>query len=153
MQSIRNAAKAIIIEEEKILLTKNESKLGAHYLLPGGGQKPMETIEEALRRECREEISAEIKVGDIVFVRDYIGDNHEFKRKKSGVHQIEYMFSCKLKETSKVGIGCEPDDMQIGVEWVDLKELDEYNLYPKVLTDLINEEGSFNQKIYLGDVN
>lgn len=153
MQSIRNAAKAIIIEEGKILLTKNKSQRGTYYLLPGGGQKPAETIEEALRRECREEVAAEIKVGDIVFVRDYIGANHEFKIKEADVHQIEYMFACQLKEKEEMGIGSEPDDMQVGIEWIDLKELANYNLYPKVLTELINQDGSFNDDIYLGDVN
>ena len=47
MRHIRNSAKAIIIKDEKILLTKNQDTLGIFYLLPGGGQEPGESIVEA----------------------------------------------------------------------------------------------------------
>lgn len=39
MISIRNSAKAIIIKDGRILLTKNEDQFGTFYLLPGGGQE------------------------------------------------------------------------------------------------------------------
>ncbi|WP_211231311.1 NUDIX domain-containing protein [Halonatronum saccharophilum] len=78
MNSIRNSAKAIIIKNGKVLLTKNKSQLEVFYLLPGGGQNKFERLEDALRRECREEIGVDIEVGDIVFIREYIGRNHQF---------------------------------------------------------------------------
>lgn len=48
---IRNSAKAIIIEDGKILFTKNKTENGLFYLLPGGGQEHDETLVEALKRE------------------------------------------------------------------------------------------------------
>ncbi|MDF2682566.1 MAG: hydrolase [Brevibacillus sp.] len=38
MKPIRNSAKAVITQNEKILLTKNRDEFGFFYLFPGGGQ-------------------------------------------------------------------------------------------------------------------
>jgi len=153
MRPIRNSAKAIIIEDNKLLCTKNEDHLGVFYLLPGGGQEPKENLLEALKRECMEEISADISVGDIRFIREYIGKNHEFAEEDKDIHQIEYMFECTLNEEVELMNGSIPDSMQIGVEWLDLERIKEYRVYPSVLKEVINEKGRSRVKIYLGDVN
>jgi len=153
MGTIRNSAKAIIIEDGKMLFTKNKDHLGIFYLLPGGGQEHQENLQEALKRECMEEISADISIGDIKFIREYIGKNHEFAEWDSEVHQIEYMFECDLLSKAEPKSGVVPDNMQVGVEWLDLKKLDEYRIYPKLLKYMINEDGTFESKVYLGDTN
>lgn len=153
MGQIRNSAKAIIIKDGKLLCTRNKDHLGIFYLLPGGGQECFETIIDALKRECREEINAKINVKDILFIREYIGKNHEFAEWDSDVHQIEYMFECELVEGTELKNGNVPDSMQTGVEWLDLKEFKKYRIYPEVLKDLIDRNGIINKKIYLGDTN
>jgi len=151
--SIRNSAKAIIIKDGKLLCTKNKDQFGIFYLLPGGGQNKGENIIEALKRECKEEIGAEVEVGDLKFVRDYIGKNHEFKEWDSDVHQIEYMFICFLKGEINYEKANEKDAYQIGIEWIDLKNLKGVRIYPKKLSEVIKEDGSFVDIVYLGDVN
>lgn len=153
MCQIRNSAKAIIIKNGKLLCTKNKDQFGIFYLLPGGGQKAFETIVDALKRECREEISARIKVNDILFVRDYIGKNHEFAEWDSEDHQIEYMFDCEIIDNTEIKKGETPDNMQIGISWINLNELKEYRIYPKILKEYISEKGIIKDKTYLGDVN
>lgn len=56
MKPIRNSAKAIIMEDEKILLTVNKDDAGLFYLCPGGGQEHSESLRQAVIRECLEEI-------------------------------------------------------------------------------------------------
>ena len=153
MKPIRNSVKVIIIKDSKLLATKNEDQFGTFYLLPGGGQEQGETIYEALRRECLEEISAEVEIGELKFIREYIGKNHEFRKFDSDVHQIEYMFLCTLKPGSKLCNGSVPDYNQVGVEWLDLERLSEYRIYPKALTTVIAADGQLSSKVYLGDVN
>lgn len=153
MNAIRNSVKAIIIENGKLLMTRNKDHLGEFYLLPGGGQEKEENMTEALKRECLEEISADISVGDLRFVREYFGKNHEFAEWDSEIHQIEYMFECKLLTKGALKSGAVPDSMQTGVEWIELSRLGEYRLYPSMLKDIIKEDRAFADRVYLGDIN
>ena len=53
---IRSTAKAIIVQNGKILLNKCvDEKNGDYYTLPGGGQNTFESLSETLVRECLEE--------------------------------------------------------------------------------------------------
>lgn len=93
---IRNSVKAVIIEGNHVLLTKNEDDEGVFYLFPGGGQEPSESFHDALQRECLEEIGLGVEIGELVFIREYIGKNHEYAATDSLIHQVEFYFKCKL---------------------------------------------------------
>jgi 8-oxo-dGTP diphosphatase len=153
MKPIRNSAKALIIENGKLLATKNADRFGTFYLLPGGGQEAGETMHEALRRECLEEISAEVEIGELKFIREYIGRNHEFAVWDSDIHQIEYIFQCFLSPGIELSPGTVPDIMQTGIEWLELARLHEYRIYPKVLHTVISDKGELSPAVYLGDTN
>ncbi|HYG76920.1 MAG TPA: NUDIX domain-containing protein [Planctomycetota bacterium] len=154
MKSIRNSAKAIIIHGGRLLCTKNLSyKKEIYYLLPGGGQDPGETLPQALTRECREELGAEIRVGALRYIREYIGRNHEFREIHESVHQIEYMFGCELADPTLKPRSQAPDSEQIGIEWVDLKSLNDTLFFPRILRRLILPNGVLSGELYLGDVN
>lgn len=152
MDPIRNSAKALIIEDGKLLCTKNSDQFGIFYLLPGGGQEPGETLPDAVKRECREEIGAEIEVGDIVLIREYIGKHHAFAEWDAALHQVEFMFSCRLKPGTILQTGAVPDSMQIGYEWLDLKNIDHYRIYPERLKSALGADGTIQSPTYLGDV-
>ncbi|MCL5676586.1 MAG: NUDIX domain-containing protein [Firmicutes bacterium] len=152
MDRIRVSIKAVIIEGEKILVTKNHDSWGFFYLLPGGGQNPGETVEAALKRECCEEIGTEVEVGELLYVRDYIAAHHEFAEWDGDTHQLELMFSCRLTAGAEPGNGSEPDTRQVAVEWLDISDLGPYRLYPAALKEFLarpREQGA----LYLGDVN
>jgi len=57
----RQAARAVVFDGEGKVAPLFVSKKNYHKL-PGGGVEKGESIEEALRRECREEIGCEIKI-------------------------------------------------------------------------------------------
>jgi len=73
MKPIRNSAKAIIIKDGKLLTTKNQSRTGIFFILPGGGQEFGETLHETLERECREEIGCKVEVSELLWIREYRG--------------------------------------------------------------------------------
>lgn len=115
---IRNAPRAIILKEGHLLCTKNEDPLGIFYLLPGGGQRKGETLYETLKRECLEEVGARVKVGSLLYIREYIGENHEFAEYDVDVHQVEFFFACTLLPGSTISCGRKADSFQLGVEWL-----------------------------------
>jgi len=153
MRFIRTAARALIIHEGKLLAIKMKDKSGVFYILPGGGQRHGETLEESLRRECLEEIGAEVEVGDLLYVREYIGRNHEFRRAHHAFHQLETVFRCTLDAPSLIGPGREQDRKQVGVEWIPLAELKERRFLPEVIKGFFDEAGFHPSSTYLGDVN
>lgn len=155
MNSIRISAKAVIIKEGNILLLKHEDKQGDWYSLPGGGQDHGEKLSDALVRECEEEIGTIVKVENVVFIRDYIAINHEFKDEKPGTHQLEIMFECSLPENYLPQNGLNPDSTQKDVSWIELAGLHNIRFFPKeLIIHLQNKSIDLKQsEIYLGDIN
>lgn len=128
-------------------------KSGIFYILPGGGQRHGETLREGLERECLEEIGTHVKVGELLYVREYIGKNHEFRRSHRAFHQVENVFRCSLPDPDDIGPGSEHDKKQIGVEWIPLEELPERRFLPEVIKSCFTKEGFEPESNYLGDVN
>jgi len=153
--NIRNSAKAIIIQDNQVLTIKKRDKDGSYFILPGGGQEHGENLHQTLSRECIEEINAAVKIGNLLFVREYIGKNHEHAAFDSGLHKIEYMFLCDVKSSnSEIRNGSVPDDGQIGIEWLPLADLLNYRLYPQALREkIIAYQSGKTFSVYLGDIN
>jgi 8-oxo-dGTP pyrophosphatase MutT (NUDIX family) len=155
--AVRTSAKAVIIRDDQLLVTRNVDREGTFYLLPGGGQKPGEPLPAALQRECREEIGAAVEVGDLLFIREYIGRHHEFAELDQHVHQVEVMFACTLPPGVTPRLGTAPDARrsavwrQVGVDWLALPQLPEHRLYPRVLARLLLLPPPA-RPVYLGDV-
>ena len=151
MPHVRVAAKAIVIRDGRLLVTRNSEETSAFFLLPGGGQEHGESLPEALRREVMEEVGVPVEVHDLVLVRDYIARHHEFAQ-VDDAHQLELYFRCTLLGDTLPANGPNPDIWQTGVEWLDLTAPEAARLYPKVLQSLLLEPDAPGP-IYIGDVN
>lgn len=152
---LRNSAKALIIEGGRLLCLKHCAKDSGEvfYGLPGGGQEGGETFADALRRECVEELGAEVEVGELALIREYIGKNHEFARKHGDKHQIDFVFRCKLLTPVDLEKATNQDAEQVGAEWLPLAELASLPVYPRALRTALDAQGSVAGPLYLGDVN
>lgn len=126
---------------------------GTFHILPGGGQRHGETLQEGLRRECREELGVDIKVGKLFYVREYIGKNHRFSKYHRHFHQLEVVFECGIEGEPETFMGSERDRKQVGVVWIPVQELDPLRFLPKALIPLISGELSPAVDRYQGDVN
>lgn len=153
MKPIRNSAKAMIVRDHQILLTKNVDQWGDFYLFPGGGQEKGETLVQAVVRECLEEIGRRVEVQDLLHVREYIGSNHEFAEWDSDVHQVEFYFECRLADEGNLFQGHNPDEYQVGVEWIDLSSLDGIRIYPRSLVKPLMDKAGRSAVCYVGDTN
>ncbi len=151
MQAIRNSAKAVIIENQQLLTIKKQAEDSVYYTFPGGGQNPGETLPEALERECLEELGIRIKVGHLLYIREYIGKNHEFASRDGEIHKVDFFFACERVGDEIPHNGDEPDKKQIGFAWLPIFQLEQFPLYPSVLRKLLFFGPS--DQVYLGDVN
>jgi 8-oxo-dGTP diphosphatase len=151
--SIRTAVRAVVISGGRILAVKMRDRDGPFYILPGGGQKAGETMYDTLRRECMEELDISIRIGEFLFVREYIGRNHDFSYRHSNFHQVEVVFRCTLDDPDSVRTGDGRDARQIGFEWLDLATLRGQRFFPKVLADYVTDDDIAVPQHYLGDVN
>jgi ADP-ribose pyrophosphatase YjhB (NUDIX family) len=153
MKHLRPSAKAIIIRDGSLLVLRMRDEEGLWYLLPGGGVEFGETLHEALRRECREELGVEIEIGPLRFVREYIAAHHEFVDEDPDAHQIEYMFICRIVDGAEPRPGAAPDKGQLGFDWLPIAALDRRRFYPKSLRPHFRRMDDPTVPTYLGDVN
>ncbi|WP_340613857.1 NUDIX domain-containing protein [Xenorhabdus thailandensis] len=154
--TVRISAKAIIIRKDKILLVRYKSDSDEWYTLPGGGQRFGETLTQTLIRECLEETTYKIKPARLVFVREYIGSNHEFAEFDKDVHQVKLMFLASItdKNPDIRNLSHNADRDQIGAQWISLGDVINLPIFPLALRPFIVENSfSRGSPIYLGDVN
>jgi ADP-ribose pyrophosphatase YjhB (NUDIX family) len=148
--NIRNAARALIIDDGCILLLRKDGgDRGKRFALPGGAQDLGETLQEALNRECREEIGTAVEILDLAYVADF------FKPREttppSTRHLVEFLFRCRLPADYSPHNGPRPDKHQVDVTWVELERLDRIPLYANSLSrHLMDIDRS--QSVYLGTV-
>lgn len=160
-REIRNAAKALIIRDRNLLVIAKRDTYGFWYILPGGGQKHGETLEQALIRECWEEIGTQITIGKLLFVREFIGINHADNTTQNNdwvrtFHSVDFIFTCQIAEEYIPQNGHHPDDGQQEVVWLPITSIQEYRLFPSPLKEIIQDELihlNHNFNVYLGDVN
>jgi 8-oxo-dGTP diphosphatase len=134
--TIRVGANALIIREDSILLVEfNDPSGGLHYNLPGGGVEVGETLHEAVRREVREETCAEVTVGPLVLVHEYIPAQHHDLY--GSTQKLTIIFRCELEELSSPRLPVQPDPYQTGVKWVPLGALAQTPLLPPIADQII----------------
>jgi len=153
VKHIRSAARAVIICDGCLLATKMRDQGGVYYILPGGGQLPGETMENTVIRECLEEVGVKVKVNRLLYVREYIGKNHNFSKRHAAFHQIEHVFQCEVEDPTKACPGSETDNHQIGVNWLSLEALPKIRFYPEAIKDCFTDKDFEFKNVYLGDCN
>lgn len=140
---IRNTAKAIIIDNNRILVNKNQNSLGdicyglshgaIYYDLPGGGQNQYETLEEAVERECLEESGFTVTVDRLVAIYEEISINKEFRKQyEQYAHKVHFVFLCHLLD-EPIKTVVEKDLDMLESEWVNIYNMKNIPLYPQII--------------------
>lgn len=146
---IRNSVKAIIIKDNTMLFSECKflpDDKEYTYLLPGGGQEKGEPLCDTVKRELLEETGAEVAVGDLVLVREYIDPQSLW----GDIHQVEFFFRCELLSEIDLAAATNPDDMQVNLQWLPLDKLGEYRIYPEKLKECIRPNGDIAGCVYIG---
>ena len=149
--TIRNAARALIIRDNRILLLRKQGgERGERYALPGGAQDPGETLQDALNRECLEEIDTRVQIHGLVGVADYFKPRDT--RPPSTRHVVEFLFECSLPGDYTPRNGQRPDKHQVEVIWAGLEGLGGMSLQPASLASIIGGIRAGNHGVYLGPI-
>jgi 8-oxo-dGTP diphosphatase len=112
----------IIRQESTILLAKRKKDPFKAYLgLPGGFVKIGETVEEAARRELKEETSLDVELTEI------LGVYSDPKRDPRG-HMISTVFIGHVPATDNAKHMARAQDDASEIQWVELSAIDNKNL-------------------------
>lgn len=127
--------RAVIIKDEKILLIKRTKSDLIYWVIPGGGVEISETNEEALIRECKEELGVRVKIKELIL--DTISE------KKETAKQKEYFYLVDILD-GVVGSGQGPEFQnnsgylgQYNIEWVKIVDLPNIDLKPELIKNII----------------
>ena len=120
-RTVRNAAKALIIKDDKMLAIKISDGKEEWYIMPGGGQDVEELLPETVCREVAEEMGLQVEVKDLVFVIEGL---HGEK-----FHRVDLVFLCEYIGELENAI-LQSDTNQVGYDWLDIKTLNTTPLYP-----------------------
>lgn len=129
---VRLAVRAILIEDDRILLAQFLDASGPWYVTPGGGVQHGETIEEAFHRELYEELGARAEFGAVAFIREILADRLETTNLPVGFHQVEVFVHGRLLPGQTLRMVA-PDASQVGLVWVPLVELHTLPFFPRGL--------------------
>jgi ADP-ribose pyrophosphatase YjhB (NUDIX family) len=151
--SIRNAAKALILDDGKLLLNKCLSHNNEiFYTIPGGGQIQFETMEEAVIRECFEETGYKIKPQKFIALYEEIVMDEDLQRLHPDyTHRIFHVFLCHLLDKN-VYEPTEKDVGQIGMEWIRPEEVMSLNFNPRLVQRSIVSLLESETPMFLGSV-
>ena len=127
----RYSIKAVIIRDGKLLVESCDYGRGRFCKLPGGGHQWGETMEQALIRECREELNLTVRPERLLFVRDYIAKNHDSPFDDPCFHQAELMFLCTVEDFSPLCNGSIPDGEKQQIRWIEIDRLADSDFFPQ----------------------
>jgi ADP-ribose pyrophosphatase len=84
----------IVNKEGKILLIRSYKWLNGKYSVPGGHIEPYERIEEAIKREVKEEVGLDVEVKELLLIQQVINPKEFYDKKR---HFIFFDFLCFSK--------------------------------------------------------
>jgi 8-oxo-dGTP diphosphatase len=132
----RIAVSGVILYDRQVLLVEfSGGQPSEHYNFPGGGLELGETLDQAVRREVREESGLEVEVGRLLLIVESVGsrNTNTFDGVALPWNEVRFYFACTPIEASHAR---QPDvldnDHQTNVRWVDLDALPELPLLPQV---------------------
>lgn len=120
---------ALIIHDNKLLAMQDRNVDG--YYLPGGRVKLHESLEDALVREIKEELSIEIKNYKPLFLHQNF---FLLESKNEKFHEIGVYFLVDIKDTNLLERGNkflkEEEHISHVFEWLDIDSLENQIIFP-----------------------
>jgi ADP-ribose pyrophosphatase YjhB (NUDIX family) len=116
------AQKAIITNDNKVLLLRDPRMDEVIWEIPGGRMNIDEEPREAVAREIKEELGIEIAVGAVVHMEQFMQGNE-------GKRAFVIVYECHIANPMQPIVMSEAEVCEIA--WVSAEELPKYPLFPE----------------------
>jgi 8-oxo-dGTP diphosphatase len=121
----------IIEKDSQVLVIKRKNEpFSGYFALPGGFVNEGETVEEAARRETKEETSLDIELVDILGV--YSAPNRDPRG-----HIMSTVFIGKISQNDEIKEALAGDDAA-AIDWINLEDVDNASFafdHKKIISD------------------
>jgi len=142
----------IVLKDNKVLLVDMDNS--GFLCLPGGYVELGETTEIAILREMQEEVSKKFSI------LKYCGiiENFFVNKRMQKMHEIAFYYlvsSDEFKDTSDFNL-LEIDkgrEVRLSFKWVPLNELDNYDIRPPFLKDILIRDNLEFKHLVVGEIN
>ena len=135
-KEIRPIALGVIVKDGKILAENcyDEVKDQKFYRCLGGGIEFLEKSEDTLRREFKEEIGADVEVGEFLGICENI-----FNYQGKDAHELVLFYKAKLKDEDIKEEYFKLDDDHNKITWVNIDDLKDKKMiiYPQEVLEYI----------------
>ena len=130
-KEIRPIVLGIVRDGNKILVSKGYDKVKneTFYRCIGGGIEFLENSKEALKREFKEELDIEIKVGDFLGISENI-----FTYNGKNAHELILFYNVDIEDKDyKEKYHIVDDNSESDAEWVEIDRFlnKEFKIYPE----------------------
>ncbi|NSW51273.1 MAG: NUDIX domain-containing protein [Anaerolineae bacterium] len=126
--------RGVILQRSKVLLIKINDENGMHFTYPGATVRPGESLHDALKRGVSLQTSADVNVGRLLIVWEYIPDRENYRY--GDRQRITLTFLCSLQPGSEPQMPRIADPNQIDVVWLPIDALDDIPVLPVVGKEL-----------------
>lgn len=131
-------------------MVKFDDESGPHYNYPGGGVERGETLHAAMIREVKEETGADVEVGRLLGIYEYVPAGMRLVDDEK--QALGIFFECELKPQVEPGLPDKADLNEVAVEWIPLKDLPQRSVFPSLAIPLLQQvQAKTGDDFFLGN--
>lgn len=116
------AQKAIIVQDDKVLLMRDPREVGEVWEIPGGRMNIDEEPRAALNRELYEEMGVHCVIHEVIYMKQFLQGNE-------GKRAFVIVYRATLQD-EQASFNLDQQEV-LEVRWVTQEELSELNLFPE----------------------
>jgi 8-oxo-dGTP diphosphatase len=134
--SIHCLSRAVIIQENHLLVSYNPRSTHPYVYLPGGHIEEGESAQQALAREMIEETTLPFQIGRFLGVLEYSFIPHT-NVPPCHTHEYNFCFLASCASLKDLLLPPEPEQETVRFHWILLTDLQKTNLLPSPLIHLL----------------